>query len=376
MKYEPQSLHWHKHQITIHSGIVKCNGEKSYHPYVSDSRVHDQAFVKLVSTEMLESVAIPDDVIIIIESDNCSAQYKSSQHFSDMQDISNKYNKTLIQVYGIAGHGKGEVDHVGGVAKVAIRQEISRGQLFSTVKHVCQFLQAKFQGAKNVKVKYHIREIKGECLEIERQSNRCKVFQTISGSQSFQVIVFKPNASFFKASPRLCMCAEYVTEYGSCSLFEEYQLHCQIVGNVSTRSAVLPPITTDVDDDSGAGFIVPGCYVAIAPPNDSSDNIWIIKVVETDCVATDNENGQQMEDYYGNKIPQGFNFLKGHFLEHSFTTKTATIYNLSKNLTYLYKATVLYPYVDIQEGKRGLILENTELTEIICYLDENGYAHL
>ena len=46
---------------------------------------------------------------IIIESDNCSGQYKSAQHFLDMQVLSNRLNKPIIRIYGIAGHGKGEV---------------------------------------------------------------------------------------------------------------------------------------------------------------------------------------------------------------------------------------------------------------------------
>ena len=53
VKFEPLSLHWVKQQITVHSGIVNVNGEKWYHPYVSDSRVHDQAFVKLALIAML-----------------------------------------------------------------------------------------------------------------------------------------------------------------------------------------------------------------------------------------------------------------------------------------------------------------------------------
>ena len=77
IKFEPQSLHWVKKQITVQSGIVKCNGEKTYHPYVSDCKTHDQAIVKLVVTEMLDSTYMPDDAVILIESDNCSSQYKS-----------------------------------------------------------------------------------------------------------------------------------------------------------------------------------------------------------------------------------------------------------------------------------------------------------
>ena len=36
--------------------------EKLYQPYVSDSRVHNQTFVKLAMTEM--STDVPDDAVI------------------------------------------------------------------------------------------------------------------------------------------------------------------------------------------------------------------------------------------------------------------------------------------------------------------------
>ena len=45
VKYEPQSLHWSHSQVTVHSGILKNSGEKSYHPYQSNDWRHYQVFV-------------------------------------------------------------------------------------------------------------------------------------------------------------------------------------------------------------------------------------------------------------------------------------------------------------------------------------------
>ena len=56
VKFEPQSMHWHLDTVTVHSGRVKLHREKSYHPYASDNKQHEQAFVKLVLEKMLESV--------------------------------------------------------------------------------------------------------------------------------------------------------------------------------------------------------------------------------------------------------------------------------------------------------------------------------
>ena len=118
IKWEPQSLHWSKTQVTVHSGIVRTPYQKTYHPYLSDSREHDQTFVYMALKEMLDSTEITDLETIIIESDNCTVQYKSAEHFSDIKKFSDEYQYPVIRLYGIAGHGKGEVDHVGVLPKL------------------------------------------------------------------------------------------------------------------------------------------------------------------------------------------------------------------------------------------------------------------
>ena len=128
----------------MHSGILKYKGEKSYHPYLSDDRTHDQKFAKVVIEEMLSEVQLKSGEYILIESDNCSSQYKSAEHYHDMQDLCNNANTPLIRVYGISGHGKSEVDHVGGLPKVAIRREITNGAFLSNSAEMVEFLNGKF----------------------------------------------------------------------------------------------------------------------------------------------------------------------------------------------------------------------------------------
>ena len=57
---------------------------------------------------------------IIIGSNNCKSQYKSAAHFASIQLIADFYDKKVLQIFVIAGHGKGEVDHVGGITKTTI----------------------------------------------------------------------------------------------------------------------------------------------------------------------------------------------------------------------------------------------------------------
>ena len=65
-----------------------------------------------------------DEDTIVIESDNCRSRYKSAHQFFDIQNIANLHQKTVIQL-------QGKVDHVGDIAKVAVSEEISRGEVFS-----------------------------------------------------------------------------------------------------------------------------------------------------------------------------------------------------------------------------------------------------
>ena len=226
IKYEPQSLHWNKLQVTIHSGLVIFNGVKVYHPYVSNCRVHDQVFIHQVLQEMFSTLEVPERIPIVIESDNCSGQYKSCQHFFHLQSLANQLNCDIVRMYGIAGHGKGEVDHVGGIAKVSVRKEIAAGEVFEKSDQIVSFLEHKFKDKECPK--YHICEIKEEPLKKERDEDHRRVFKTVDGSSEFHVCVFSPNSTHFKASPRLCMCEKCVVKYGSCDLFTAYEL--QVIG--------------------------------------------------------------------------------------------------------------------------------------------------
>ena len=108
LKYEPQSMHWIDAQIIVHSAILKTNGEKEYHAYLSDDLIQDHVFVNCVLDKLLSNVSF-------IESDNCTLQYKCAAEFK--KEIADQYMITVIQVYSIAGHGKCEVDHVGDLSK-------------------------------------------------------------------------------------------------------------------------------------------------------------------------------------------------------------------------------------------------------------------
>ena len=54
IKSEPQSLHSSHEQVTVHSGIIKVDGEKTYNPTLSEDKKRNQAFVRTAVSTMVE----------------------------------------------------------------------------------------------------------------------------------------------------------------------------------------------------------------------------------------------------------------------------------------------------------------------------------
>ena len=246
VKHQAQSLHWSYTQVTVHSGIVWNEGEKSYHPYFSDNRKHDQVFVKMCIKKMLKGINL-NDRCVIIESDNCRVQYKSNKHVYDLQQLSNELNSTVLRIYSIPGHGKGEVDHVGGIVKVAVRREIAAGRVILDTDDIIEFLREKFGDSPSVP--YVIEEVEPKMLEMERAMTRRKNFSKVDGISKFQVMVFVPFLDHFKASDRLCICQNCQIEIGSCCLFRKFTISADELYPPTLRSK--NTVETSIDNEKG-----------------------------------------------------------------------------------------------------------------------------
>ena len=166
---------------------------------------HDQQFVTTALNRIIEQThqnLAADPAMFIIESDN-AVQYKYTEHFHEIQKISNKYDKPIIRVYGIPQHGKVEVDHVGGIAKNCIRKAIAEGHFFRNVNEMTNYLKDKFNN--HAHPIYIVDEIKSSDLDRPRQAASKTIYSPITGARSFQVDVFRPNCATIKTAPRLCM---------------------------------------------------------------------------------------------------------------------------------------------------------------------------
>ena len=67
-----------------------------------------------------------------------------------MQWLSNKFGVAVLRVFGVAEHGKGEVDHVGGLAKTTIRQKIATGEHFQNTSTMVEYLTDHFRDKSNL----------------------------------------------------------------------------------------------------------------------------------------------------------------------------------------------------------------------------------
>ena len=95
---------------------------------------------------------------------------------------------------------------------------------------------------------YNIVEIDEESLKTAWQG---KTFSTIDGSSRFQILIFMPNISTFQAAPYICNCKHCLENYGSCKLFNPFQMTTG-----SLCSEMLDQFTTPEDDFLSQGTIV------------------------------------------------------------------------------------------------------------------------
>ena len=52
------------------------------------------------------------------------------------------------------------------------------------------------------------------------------------------------------------------------------------------------------------------------------------------------------------------------------------IFKLNKEVTYLYKDSVVFPSVNITKGKKGLMLKNGDYTNILVYIEQQGLVYV
>ena len=90
------------------------------------------------------------------------------------------------------------------VTKTACGQAIAMGENVRCSSDCVSFLNTKFY-ERYISPSYSVSNIAEETLD-DRKVKQYKKFECVNGSDSFHMIDFRPNQSFFYASNKLCTC--------------------------------------------------------------------------------------------------------------------------------------------------------------------------
>ena len=117
--------------------------------------------------------------------------------------------------------------------------------------------------------------------------------------------------------------------------------------------------------------LLPGSVCAVAADTNYVNTVWFVKILE-ELIAE-----EDVVDDYGQKVNKGFAHFKGHYMEETKSVKDGCFYKVDqKKKTFFFKERIVYPFIIFQERKNGLFLLNTDLVDILNYVEENGLTAL
>ena len=225
------------------------------------------------------------------------------------------------------------MDHVGGLAKVAVRHEIGAGPFFSDLEDMVDFLSQKFMEKKDPV--YHAKEIDVKQLEVDWADARLKYYRPIKGSNSFQIIVFCPNNTAIRAAEHLCICDQYKNDYGTCDLFTDYTQVVQTLNKMNRHSNYDENEKNEEHVKVPDYFLLLGSVCALAAANKAVDAIWFVQI------KWEFESTTSVSDDYGHIVTPGPKYMLGHFLEQVSDQITSKTYKLIDKETIFYRESVV-----------------------------------
>ena len=104
----------------------------------------------------------------------------------------------------------------------------------------------------------------------------------------------------------------------------------------------------------------PNSFCAVAPDlenNPANESVRFIMVTEISMARK-----EEIDDYQ-NIVPKGVESIKGHFLEKIQSGSKGILE--SKKMTYFYKETIRFPYVQFSSTKKGFLLSMTEYVDVL-----------
>ena len=123
-----------------------------------------------------------------------------------LHNINQPSISTISRIFttkSVSRHGKGEVDHVWGLAICFAHQYVGTGGKVLNITDCKDFLGTKFVEKPNPKFFLKLIDVD---VANSRAEARLKKYLATEVSDSFQVMVFQPNFTTFKAAFHLCIC--------------------------------------------------------------------------------------------------------------------------------------------------------------------------
>ena len=335
---EPQSLYWVRKAISILCGITNVGKYgKTYHGMLSEDRDHDQTYtyeglMGIISTSPIRSN-------IVIRSD--ATHFKCAECFDDLQSLSDDFQATVVRVYGIAGHEKGEIDSVGGHLKNAVRSSIQKGQIIVNADDCSSILKDKFKPDIYVHPAYDIQLIEEDDLESRRNEKNKIDYQTINGIHKFHSLVFQPGKTSLLASNQLCVCRDCLEfKFNLCPKFQEYELKKTFLRKPITHSE----ITKQEDVTSTiTSMVIPGNIFPIKAMN-SQDDFFLLECVKG---VVFHEKRIPYVDSFGHIFEFGCCYIEGKYLETIPTSKINKFktYEIKKDIVAVDPNIIFFPSV-------------------------------
>ena len=72
----------------------------------------------------------------------------------------------------------------------------------------------------------------------------------------------------------------------------------------------------------------------------------------------------------------GADYLEGHNLEEVDSNKKGLTFKISKKRLCFYKESVVYPFVQAKESKKGYFITSNDYVDILNYVEHKGLSHI
>ena len=143
-----------------------------------------------------------------------------------------------------------------------------------------------------------------------------KFYDILKGLDEFQVIVFYAKTTTVRAAKHICICDSCRQDYGSCSLFQNYDLVVENLNKTNLRSNyddknINDGVKRDEENTSYNYHLLPVSVCATVANNKLTDTVWFVQIIG------EFHSPENVIDDYGHTASAGEKYMLDHFLEQS-----------------------------------------------------------